>query len=227
MIVVIQCASTKAPNAGTLWTRDRQRVVFVAQPSLAPRGDGILWARPDDPSDASGTTWRQRVEAANSAGEDATALLRAFELYQPAAFRRLAKRFGTDNLFILSAGWGLVRADYRLPTYDITFSKQAEPYKRRRHDDRYKDLNHLPTNSAGPLVFLGGRDYLPLFSALTRSVKGPVIVPFRSEPGENNACVTRDGHLRLVPYPTSAKTNWHYGCAERLCEDPAFLEREG
>jgi hypothetical protein len=131
MIVVIQCASTKQTNAGSLWTRNRQQVVFVGQPGLAPGSGRVLWARPDEPSDIAGTTWRQELEAANSARDSGTELLRAFELYQPAAFGRLARTFGTENLFILSAGWGLVRADYRLPRYDITFSKQAEPYKRR------------------------------------------------------------------------------------------------
>lgn len=227
MIVVIQCASRKQPGAGHLRMRSGRRVMFVARPEFAPRGGELVWARPDDLSDVAGGTWRLELEAANSAGGGGTGLLRAFELYQPAAFGRLANTFGIANLFILSAGWGLVRGNYRLPQYDITFSKQAEPYKRRQPDDRYQDLNQLPPTPAGPVVFLGGRDYLPLFSALTQSLRAPVIVPFRCEPADRAPGVTQDGHLRFVPYRTTAKTNWHYGCAERLCADPTFLEREG
>jgi hypothetical protein len=76
------------------------------------------------------------------------------------------------------------------------------------------------------VVCLGGKDYLPLFSALTRRVLAPIIVPFRSDPADGSAHSFQDGPLRFVPYRTSAKTNWHYGCAERLCEEPSFLERE-
>jgi hypothetical protein len=225
MIVIIQCASKKQPGAGHLRMRSGQRVVFVARPELAPKGSEVFWARPDDLSDMAGTTWRVQVEAANSGGGGGTGLLRAFELYQPAAYRRVANTFGIQNLFILSAGWGLVRADYRLPQYDITFSNQAEPYKRRQPSDRYQDFNQLPVTPAGPVVFLGGRDYLPLFSSLTRSLKATVIVPFRSAPADQNTGVTEDGNVRFVPYRTTAKTNWHYGCAERLCSEPTFLER--
>ncbi|MGC3998036.1 MAG: hypothetical protein QM767_11305 [Anaeromyxobacter sp.] len=226
MLVVIQCASTKQPNAGCLSMTSGAPVIFVARPESAPTGMGVVWARPDDPSDVAGATWRRQLEEANSSRENER-LCRAFELYQPLAFSRLARRFGVERMFILSAGWGLVRSDYRLPRYDITFSKQAEPYKRRLPGDHYADFNQLPAVPDGPVVFLGGRDYLPLFTTLVRSVKGPVIVPFRCEPSDRVTRASESGPVRLVPYRTTAKTNWHYGCAERLCEDSAFLERLG
>lgn len=222
MIVVIQCASTKQPGAAYLRGRDGRRVMFVARPELAPHGGDLVWARPDDLSDAPDTTWRARLEAAQV--ERGTELLQASELYRPVAFGHLARTFGPQQLFILSAGWGLVRADYRLPQYDITFSKQAEPYKRRLAGDPYHDFNQLPVAADEPVVFLGGRDYLPLLAKLTRDTRTRVIVPSRCEPASAGSPV-QQGHLLLVPYPTTAKTNWHYGCAEQLCANPTFLER--
>lgn len=222
MFVVIQCASTKQPEAGTLRTRDNRRVTFVARPECAPATEGVLWARPDDASDVAGDTWRRRVEAANADPGGPPGLLRAIELYRPQAFARLARAFGTERVFILSAGWGLVRADFRLPAYDITFSKQAESYKRRASGDHYDDFGQLPAG-AGPVTFLGGRDYLPLFSALTRHLRVPITIPFRCD-SSGSPGIRREGNVRFVPFPTTAKTNWHYGCANRLCEEPSFLE---
>jgi hypothetical protein len=51
----------------------------------------------------------------------------AFQLYQNEAYRRLADKVGTQKLYILSAGWGLIGAMFLTPSYDITFTAQAEP----------------------------------------------------------------------------------------------------
>jgi uncharacterized protein DUF6884 len=221
VVIVIQCASNKQERAGHLRTRDGRRVVFVARPELATQG-GDVWARPDDASDVTRLTWRARLEASQA---DQSHLLPAIELYTNSAYGELGRRFGSERVFILSAGWGLVRGSYRLPKYDITFSKQADKYKQRRPEDSYQDFNQLPREPDGPVVFLGGRDYLPLFSALTRDVRAKVVVPYRCPPGPGTGTVRREGHLLLVPYPTAALTNWYYGCAKRLCDDPSFLEK--
>jgi hypothetical protein len=41
---------------------------------------------------------------------------------------RLVEKFGIEKVFILSAGWGLIRADFLTPNYDITFSGSAEAF---------------------------------------------------------------------------------------------------
>jgi hypothetical protein len=111
MIVVIQCAAIKRPNAGYVLTSDGRRVCFVANPSLAPPGD-VIYARPDDPSDI-GATWRELLLQYNqSSAANPLRLARAFELYENAVYRRLAARVGIDNLYILSAGWGLIAASF-------------------------------------------------------------------------------------------------------------------
>lgn len=93
-------------------------MVFVARPQFVPPDDHIVWEHPDAPSETHGFTWRQLLERNNGTGNP-LGLLPAWKLYDPAPYRRLVETFGTDRILILSAGWGLVRADYPLPPYDI------------------------------------------------------------------------------------------------------------
>ena len=48
MIVVIQCAATKRPDAGHFITSDGRPINFVAHPELAPAENKNVYARPDD-----------------------------------------------------------------------------------------------------------------------------------------------------------------------------------
>ncbi|BAU49572.1 hypothetical protein SVA_3024 [Sulfurifustis variabilis] len=43
------------------------------------------------------------------------------------------------DVFILSAGWGLIGAAFLTPVYDITFSNSADDYKRRRRRNQFDD----------------------------------------------------------------------------------------
>lgn len=224
MIVAIQCAATKQPYAGHLRDREGRKVCFVAQPELAPR-DGTRWARPDDLADASNLTWRGQVEQANATHSNPFNLLEAWRLYAHPVYARLVRSFGVGNVRILSAGWGLVRADYLLPAYDITFSAQADAFKRRRRSDRYADFAQIGSNLRGPLVFVGGKDYLPLFEQLTRNTLVEKVVFRRCDPADVNASDEHHGDMVFRPFRTSAKTNWHYACAEMLCENGSEMMR--
>lgn len=76
-----------------------------------------------------------------------------------------------EGVYILSAGWGLIRSDFLTPYYDITFSQSADPYKRRRRTDRYDDFRMIPDGVKDEILFIGGKDYLPLFCQLTNRPK--------------------------------------------------------
>ena len=89
-------------------------------------------------------------------------LLPAWQLYDRPVYRELVHALGAENVLILSAGWGLLSADFLTPNYDITFSTTAERYKRRRVRDRYRDFCMLSGDRIEPVVFLGGKDYVPL-----------------------------------------------------------------
>jgi hypothetical protein len=61
-----------------------------------------------------------------------------------------------------------------------------------------------------PALFLGGKDYLPLFCSLTSSFRGDRLIYFNaSKAPEAPGC-------RLVRYETPVRTNWHYECADRI-----------
>jgi hypothetical protein len=131
----------------------------------------------------------------------------------------LVDKFGSVNVFVLSAGWGLIRSGFLTPQYDITFSPGADPYKRRRRADRYLDFQQLASRDE-QVLFLGGADYLPLFCALTAHVQAGRIVYF------NSVRPPDVPHCRAIRYETTRKTNWHYACAADLIAGKLSLPEE-
>ena len=108
-------------------------------------------------------------------------LLEAYNLYKRNEYRCLYNRF-KERFYILSAGWGLVKADCKLPNYDITFSKLAKNKNRRIfNDEGYRDFNKLENISdSDDIVFIGSPDYIPLFFDLTRNLKNRKIIYWKS-----------------------------------------------
>ncbi len=212
MIVVIQCAASKKPDAGRLMTAGGKPVMFVADPQAAPASPGQIYARPDDPSDR-GIPWRQVLLKYNEQSlGNFFGLYPAYQLYENRTYERLVDRIGVQNVFILSAGWGLIRADFLTPNYDITYSQSAEAYKRRRKAATYDDFRMLPDRESDEIVFFGGKDYLPLFCSLTNAVRAKRTVFY------NSARAPQAPGCTLERFDTTTRTNWHYGCAN------AFLD---
>lgn len=109
--IVIQCAGRKNAAKNTFLAPNGRRVVFVARPDLAPRERGTTHAHPDDAA-ANGRSWRQELVAYNSAAKaNPLGLLPAYQLYAHDAYRNLVDKFGVEQVFILSAGWGIIPAD--------------------------------------------------------------------------------------------------------------------
>ncbi len=213
MIVVIQCAARKRPGAGCLSSASGKHVIFVADPKTAPADGNHIYARPDDPCDA-GTSWRDLLLKYNeqAACDNPLGLYPAYRLYGNPVYERLVDRFGLQKAYILSAGWGLIRADFLTPYYDITFSASAERYKRRRKTHRYYDFRMLSDHADEEILFFGGKDYLPLFCSLTAAIKTGRTVFYNSvRAPQATGCV-------LKRFETSTRTNWHYECAN------AFLD---
>lgn len=217
MKVVIQCAASKREGAGMMERRNGAKVKFVADPALAPHANGVVYARPDDPAEY-GSTWRDEVlEYNRSPGSNPLGLLRASELYTEDVYQLLASRFGVDNLFILSAGWGLIPADFLTPNYDITFSsgKKIASYKRRKKADPYQDLCLFPSDSDEPVVFLGGKDYVPKFVSLTAEAKGLRVIFYNAKDEPKAPGCTL---VRFYPKKPGTRTNWQYECARALMD---------
>jgi hypothetical protein len=206
MIVVIQCAAKKREGAGYLQMGNGQEVLFVADPSSAPISNRHLYALPDDLSET-GQSWRDRLLCYNHESvKNELGLCRAIEIYSNPSYDKLASSMDPENVYVLSAGWGLIRGDFLTPNYDITFSAAAEPYKRRKRTDTYRDLNMLPENNREPIVFFGGKDYVPLFCELTKSAMAQRTVFFNSD------STPHASGCSLVRFQTTTRTNWHYEC---------------
>lgn len=216
MKVVIQCAGTKNPmqSGSGFVTASGKSVQFVADPGLAPSNEIHAYVHPDDSSDGS-QTWRERLIHYNeTSAANPLQLLPAYKLYGNRVYENLVKEFGVKQVFILSAGWGLIAADFLTPHYDITFSKakNVKPQCHRKKQDAYADLCHLP-DDGDEIIFLGGKDYFPLFSQLTTPLKGKKKVFYNSNFGP-----------ALTPgfwserFNSPRKTNWHYSCAQALID---------
>ena len=70
----------------------------------------------------------------------------------------------------------------------------------------------LPQGTTKHVFFFGGKDYLPLFCALTPGIR-------RRTAFVNSRSLPKGINCRTERYETTAKTNWHYGCVD------AFVDR--
>lgn len=218
MIVVLQCAARKHPQAGCMRLRDGRRVMFVADPARAPAKMGYVFAHPDEMTD-SGGSWREELSRYNAdPGDNPLGLMPAWQLYENKTYGLLAERFQLQNFYILSAGWGLIRAEFLTPAYDITFSMSADNDKRRRPRDAYADFRALPTNTTEPVVFFVSKEYVRLACELTEAVEGPRFMFY------NSAQAPDAPGVELIRYVTRTRTNWQYGCAKAFAEGIISLQ---
>ena len=214
MKIVIQCAGSKTPSAGSFRMMDGRQVFFVADPTVLVQND-FFYAKPDDLAEESEESWRQKLVEYNKSFADKNPLhlLPAYKLYTNPAYSRLVGKFGKKNVFILSAGWGIIPADFLTPPYDITFSASGDQLNRRRKYHTYQDFSMIE-NDGDEVVFLGGKSYLPLFYDLTKDLKGQRTIFYNS--------LTPPGRLlrnvRMVRFETTTRTNWHYKCAQALSD---------
>ena len=219
VIVVMLCAGRKQPDAGHLRRGDGRKVMFVARSHPAPADDGLVYARPDDTAD-SGISWRKELLSYNqryqATGDNPLGLLPAWNLYRnrtyPQLYRQLWEKYGPDNLYILSAGWGLIRADFLTPAYDITFSSSARGatahQRRGKRDIYYDDWRMLPADTDKPVVFFGGQEYARFFGELTGGMRPDLRYVFYNA----RAAPSVPG-CRVIKYDTRQTTNWHYAAA--------------
>jgi hypothetical protein len=215
MIIVIQCAAKKQPDAGRLVIPGGKPIIFVAEPETAPQNRDCVYARPDDLAQ-DGLTWREVLVSYNNAGDNPLGLCCAYQLYVNKAYKQLVDRFGSPSVYILSAGWGLINANFLTPYYDITFSQSAERYKRRRKADYYQDFSVISGDKNDDVVFFGGKNYVSLFCDLTKTIKGKRTVFYRSSPPpEVNGCA-------LEKFQTRTRTNWYYECVRCFIESKAI-----
>ena len=212
VVVVIQCAARK--QGASFRTAQGVPIRFVAHPNLGSANQLERFAHPDDPSDRPEATWRGAVAAYNAdfarSGTNPLGLCPAYALYADPIYRGLERRFGLDALCILSAGWGLLRAGYLTPDYDITFSQQADPISIRGRYQVFHDHQQISEDVQGPVIFIGGASYLPHFLRLTAAVRAPRRAFF------NSVVAPQAERCQMIRFETARRTNWHYSCAQDL-----------
>ena len=224
MKIVIPCANTKFPVKGGYFRgfmrdKDCKPVMFVDNPQLAPKGGHLRYVSPNCYYDET-MTFRDKLSSYNdrfeSDGYNPLHLLPAYKLFKNPIYRDLveSEKYGKDGVYIFSAPWGIVRSDFLLPMYDLTFSsnQNVEEYMRRGQDDTYndKDFNHLDNNSDETLNFIGIRSYIRPFRWLTRNYRGKRVVYFKSQGSRN---FSRD--VEFVRCGVKGTQNWHYQCARK------------
>lgn len=211
MKIIIQCASRKHKKAPTFKLDDGRNVTFVAQPDLVESRGDQFFCRPDDIKvTETQESWRAYLTKYNNEGTNRAELMRAGDLYCVEEYQTLIKKFGYEDIYILSAGWGLIRADFLIPFYDITFCTKAEKHLIRRSNDKYADYNHLieNLNPDEDIYFFGGLDYLPLYYRLTQQIQGRKVIYYCSK----NLKMKTGYHYIKYSHPKGRNTNWHLGC---------------
>jgi len=215
--VVMICAKGKKGNSNIIHENFNHPITFVAQPN------GVNTFLPDGCIPHLNMTWRDYVRKNQ---KPKIIPFKSYQLYIHGVYQNLFNVFG-DRLFILSAGWGLVKAEFRLPNYDITFSNTTEPeYKRvfQNPNPHFNDFNHLNDNhnvvlnsENEDIVFIGGKTYVKQFIALTIGKgRNKIIYHFGNEP----LVVLPDNffYVQYVPNNLNNNRTWHYELAQKYVD---------
>ena len=221
MIVVIQCAGRKHPNTPPL-TFNGNVVHFVAQPQ-----DGQVDKRPWDQIPGSNKTWIDCIKAYNEASgempaeyinlnigtEKSRRLWQCGNLYKPPVYGELMSACGLRNVYILSAGWGLVRADKFIPKYDVTFSQLGDISVRIAATDRLQCASlsdEIPDN--GEINLFISRAHVLYWSHLYRDAAQRTVLHWRLGQelpnGQYGTIVKHDCGDQV--------TNWQYTAARQF-----------
>lgn len=199
--VVMICSSGK--NDSTL--DDYPQINFKAIGNL------INEFHPDEKMPNSAISWRDYLmEHQNDKN-----LKTAYELYLRAEYQSLYEKFG-KSFYILSAGWGLVNSEFKLPNYDITFSNSAKvniDAKRSENNNNlpiYNDFNQLVINDNEDIIFIGSPDYIQLFIILTQNLPNRKIIYWKSKSLRR---IYPNDTFEYRYFQTNTRTNWHYELA--------------
>jgi hypothetical protein len=210
--IIIQCSGRKNGGPWTVGRLGGINAKFVSHPDSCRVTPGIKLFKPDDKIPDSSKSWREFLINYNKHADNPDHLLKAGSLYQDKTYGLLISKFGWENTYILSAGWGLVRSDYYLPLYDITFSKKVDDCYRRKKTDKFNDFNHLSPEENGIVddgifIFVTS-DYLDLLYELTKNIPVKKYIFYISEK------TRRLSGYEYIKYHTNQRTNWQYSCAQ-------------
>jgi hypothetical protein len=225
-IPVLVCSSSKTKD--WFWYKG-QAIKFVASPQMAPK-DEFTYYKPDDPIPGENRTWRDLVlNGQNDPGID---LVPAYKLYVHKLHDRdiyedFYEEFGS-LFYILSAGWGIIRADFKIPAYDITYSDATKvpPFAKRKKADVWPDINHLTEDkedsakfdSDSEIILFAGSTYRPHFQKMTQSPSVPYTKKILVRTNKESENGKTRAHQDFIDenYYTTARTNWYYEAAGKF-----------
>jgi len=203
-IPVLCCSKSKLDND---FYYNNQLVKFIAAKPKAS-SDNILYSTPDDFIPCSEKTWKNLIQEQSHEN-----LICAYKLYKNSVYRSLFHKFG-ECFYILSAGWGIIRSSFKIPNYNITFSKQADSLTKRKNDIKWDDFNHLQEDIVlkkipedAIIILFAGVDYHNIFYSLTADIINRRIIMCKSIPIEK-----RNGY-EYEKYNERISTNWFYKAA--------------
>jgi hypothetical protein len=210
-ITVLTCSSDKQNNSEMLYFNNNVPQLIELNATIG--------LRPDDLTYVEEYTWREYIENNQQNG---IIPFMAYQLYTKNAYCMLRDAF-EDRFFIQSAGFGIVRSNYRLPKYNITFTVNNEINRRNyfpNGQDGYQDFNHLLEldNNREDIVYVGGKSYVKQFIELTRALPNRKVIFYIGSPIHNNYINAGENFIFHQYYPENPnqRTNWQYGLARDL-----------
>jgi hypothetical protein len=221
-IAVLCCSSKKSKER---FCYNDQYIKFVASPQMASKTmpkNGVEYYKPDDKIPGENKTWRDLVLEQKHSD-----LVTAYCLYCRDIYKDFYRNFG-DRFYILSAGWGIIRANFKIPTYDITYSTtpKVPEYAKRGDNHGWKDINHLQEDSMkwgcdSEVILFAGSAYVSHFremaQSLPNSIQKRILVYTNNKSEDRN--VKRYQNLVYQYYYSPKSTNWHLEAAETFLSD--------
>jgi hypothetical protein len=220
MVVVIACSGPKIGS--NLINQNKQKIKFVSAPNQCINYrsvEDILFFHPDDLIENNKSGRDLILEMQN----DNSYLTKAYELYKERLdikdeiYVNLYNKF-KSNLYIISAGWGIIRADFKLPNYDITFKTGVSPCNYRSFQVLFNDFNHLKNIPVDEIiVFIGSPDYINFFYSMTKDIPNKKVIFWKkAETPTKFKNICNDKNFYFKYYETKKRTGWYYELARKL-----------
>ncbi len=174
--------------------------------------------KPDDLKQGTQITWRQYIK--DNQNSDDIELKMAYLLYSNETYQNLYRKFG-KSLYIISAGWGLINSEFKLPKYDITFSKGPNiPANTKRIGlGNYYDWNFLKVEQDEEIIFIGALDYLQLFYALTQDLTNHKIIYYYGSGSQLKKNIPPNETFTFRHYPSKNNRRWFYDLANDIINE--------
>lgn len=216
MKIVFPCSSKKNKIP---FIHNNKEICFASQ--SVPGTEKKIFATPDEVIRNENITWRDLI----SKQENRNDLTKAYKLYKHEIYKKLYERFKND-LYIFSAGWGIVSAEFMLPNYDITFSdgKNIPDYAKRNKEFQFNDFNHLSGIDKNEIIiFIGLGKYLNSFLRLVGDLPNKKVVFYKDK--MFNACAEKGTtkSIQFKRFEGGSNRKWHYLCAEDLINNNLIL----